>query len=601
MTLTVLASLFLLVSPQQNPAPQTPAGPKGAIEGLVIHATTKEPIAGARVTISRVQSAPTALPVIPGTLPPGATVAVAAPPSAPGATPPRPPTIPAGSTDPQGKFSFKDVEPGLYTLQVANNGFARAEYGQRIVGTPGRPVTVVADQTLKDLVIQLTPAGYVSGRVRDLAGQPVVGVQVQLIKATYGPTGQRTFQMAGNTRTNDRGEYRLYWVTPGRYYLNAGSTQGAPVNIGGGGASPNEVQDVYVSTFYPNVTDISFATSLNVQPANEISGIDLSISKQQLYRIRGRLIDARTDRPPQAATFTISSRAIGGGGFMMTGGANTRYNPDGTFEIRDMAPGNYGISALVTEVSGILPGSPTAQQNQPRAQVNVTVVNADVDNLLLTIVPLVSLQGRLSIEGQPLTAITSLDRIRVQLTTTADTTSFIVAGGQSASPAAGDGTFKIENVLPGDYRAAISGLPPGYYLKSVRLEQIEGIDQPLRVTSSPSGGLEIVISPNGGQIDGTIVDEKQQPVRDTQAVLIPERQRNRFDLYTTARSDQNGRFTFRGVPPGDYKIFAWETLEQFAYYDAEVMRFYEARGKLLHVTESSTQTAEVRLIPPAEP
>ena len=87
------------------------------------------------------------------------------------------------------------------------------------------------------------------------------------------------------------------------------------LNIGGGGASPNEVQDVYVSTYYPNVnTDITLAASLNIQPGNEISGIDLSISRQQLYRIRGRIIDARTDKPPQAATLTISSRWLGGGG-----------------------------------------------------------------------------------------------------------------------------------------------------------------------------------------------------------------------------------------------------------------------------------------------
>ena len=284
----------------------------------------------------------------------------------------------------------------------------------------------------------------------------------------------------------------------------------------------------------------------------------------------------------------------------MSGGTNTRYNPDGSFEVRDLAPGTYGISAVVTE-PGAQAASPISQQTQPRAQAAVTVVSADIENLILTIVPLVSLPGRLSIEGQPLTAITAMDRIRVQLTTTADTSSFFLTGGQTAGQTDADGAFKIENVLPGEYRATVIGLPPGYYLKSVRLEQIEGIDQPLRVTSSPSGALEIVINPSGGQVDGTIVNEKQQLVRDTQVVLIPDRERNRFDLYRTSRSDQDGHFTFRGVPPGDYKVFAWEALEQFAYYDADVMRFYEARGKLLHVTESSTQTAEVRLIPTTEP
>jgi hypothetical protein len=232
----------------------------------------------------------------------------------------------------------------------------------------------------------------------------------------------------------------------------------------------------------------------------------------------------------------------------------------------------------------------------------VTVANADVENVTLVIVPPISLPGRMSIDGQPLTALTSLDRLRIQLTLAVDTSSFIGLGSsQSQSPIA-DGTFKIDNLLPGDYRVTVAGMPPGYYLKSVRLDQTEGgIDQPLRVMASSASPLDVMISANGGQIEGTILDEKQQPVRDTQAVLVPDQQRSRLDLYSTARSDQNGHFTFRGIPPGDYKIFAWEALEQFVYYDAEVLRVFEAKGKLVHVAESSKQTVEVRIIPPTEP
>src|SRR4030095_1319590 len=126
-----------------------------------------------------------------------------------------------------------------------------------------------------------------------------------------------------------------------------------------------------------------------------------------------------------------------------------------------------------------------------------------------------------------LTAITSLDRMRLQLVSLGDSTSFLGAAQAQSQPPGSDGTFKVDNVLPGDYRVNVTGMPPGYYLKSVRLEAIDAIDQPLKVTTSAAGPLEVVISPNGGVIEGTIVDDKQQPVRDTQAVLAPDRQRNR--------------------------------------------------------------------------
>ena len=40
-------------------------------------------------------------------------------------------------------------------------------------------------------------------------------------------------------------------------------------------------------------------------------------------------------------------------------------------------------------------------------------------------------------------------------------------------------------------------------------------------------------------------------------------------LFKTAATDQDGHFTMRGLPPGPYKIFAWEELDPFAYFDPE--------------------------------
>jgi hypothetical protein len=371
MKLATLTALFLLVLSQQNPTQPQIAVPKGSIEGLVLHAVTGDPIPGARVTLTRVQAPPTALPAVPGQ---------AAPPAA-APVPPAlsPQTNPAVNTDTEGKFVIKDVEPGQYRVLVANNGYARTEYGQRVFGAPGTTLTLVSGQTLKDLVVRLTPAGNVSGRIRDLGGQPVVGVQIQLMKASYNGNGQRSYQSAGSTRTNDRGEYRLYWVTPGRYYLNVGAAQG-PVNVGGGGASPNEVQDSYVSTYYPNVTDVTLATPLDVRPGSEIGGIDVLVNRQQLYRIRGRVMDARSEKPPQAATLSVSSRGLTGGGFTIFGGSGQTYNSnDGSFELRDMAPGSYVIGAQITETSGIMSG-PLSQSTQPRAQAAVVIGNTDVEN-----------------------------------------------------------------------------------------------------------------------------------------------------------------------------------------------------------------------------
>ena len=189
------------------------------------------------------------LPTIPPTPARGAATAPQPPPS-----PPPPPAIPSVITDREGKFVIPDLEAGSYRLTVSGSGYVRQEYGQRVFPGQGTLLTLTAGQVMKDIVMKLTLTGNVSGRLRDMSGEPAVGVPIQLLKASYSPQGQKIFQSAGSTRTNDRGEYRLYWVTPGRYFLAAGSTAGpsggGPFSVGGPPVSPNDPNDNYGSPIF---------------------------------------------------------------------------------------------------------------------------------------------------------------------------------------------------------------------------------------------------------------------------------------------------------------------------------------------------------------
>jgi hypothetical protein len=109
--------------------------------------------------------------------------------------------------------------------------------------------------------------------------------------------------------------------------------------------------------------------------------------------------------------------------------------------------------------------------------------------------------------------------------------------------------------------------------------------------------LEITVSLNPGRIDGTVVDDHSQPISGIQAVLIPDRQKERLDLYQTAVTDANGRFTMAAIAPGDYRIYSWEELEPYAYFDPDVVREFEPRGKVIHVIEALRENLEVRVIP----
>lgn len=82
-----------------------------------------------------------------------------------------------------------------------------------------------------------------------------------------------------------------------------------------------------------------------------------------------------------------------------------------------------------------------------------------------------------------------------------------------------------------------------------------------------------------------------------QAVLIPDQQRDRRNAYRFSIADQNGHFTLRVIPPGNYKLFAWEDLEPGAYYDPEFIRKYEDVGMPITVSESAALNFAVRVLP----
>jgi hypothetical protein len=160
-----------------------------------------------------------------------------------------------------------------------------------------------------------------------------------------------------------------------------------------------------------------------------------------------------------------------------------------------------------------------------------------------------------------------------------------------------DGVFRIDNVAPGEFRVNVSGLFQDVYVKQARFNQNDALNKPMPFSSADSGTLEILLSSRGGQVEGTVTDERQRGVPNVQTVLIPDRSRDRNDLYKTSTTDASGHFTLRGIAPGDYHLFAWEAIDPFAYFDPDVMKLYESKGKPVHIAESAKENADIRMIP----
>jgi hypothetical protein len=540
---------------------QTAAPAKGTIEGVVLRAGSDEAVANARVELIRVSG---------------------------GAT-----TLPPTHTDERGKFRFEGVEPGPYRLVAARNGFVRQEYGQRPSRREGDTLTLRPGQALNDIVFKLVATGAISGRVVDSGGQPLTGANVALMRALYDSEGARTIQPVIGTRTDDRGEYRLFWITPGRYYLNANMLRsfdelslnnpasGVIFNVTprsdgvtrvaeGDRYNVNGVIDQgYASTYYGNTADPNRAVAIAVQTGNEIAGINLVLPRQNLVRIRGRLVDGAYGQAPRRGSVTLNANG--------TARPLSSYDQrTGEFEIRDVPPGPYEL------VATMLAPNPSTTSNTT-LYMRLDVAGTDIDNLVLTIGPHAAFQGRFVMEPSANSAgppdfggIT----LRIPVVTNGNLGRYVTL--------AKDGTFSAEGLPSGEYKFLIGGLPPTIYVKAVRLGRTDITQQSFTLPLSDPNTFEIFLSPTASQLSGTTAPGAQ-------VALIPN-QRTRHDFYRSTIADRDGAFSLTGIVPGDYQLFAWEDIEPNSFHDPEVLREYENKGKSVRIVESSKQTSDIPVI-----
>jgi len=662
----LLAALAVL--PQARPSER----PRASIAGVVVHGATGAPLADVRVSLARTDAAPAAfVQMIAGDRPPAEftitgdlLAGMAEEMSLRAGDPNVPPQVaaemaafsawdtkdiggviidPSGNpaiipksappvlTDSQGRFAFRNVEPGTYRLMFARNGYVKQDYGQRFAGGSGTPIVLGPGQSKTDIVMRMTQTAAIGGRVVDAAGRPIAEVPVQLSRFVYDETGQRKMQSVSVARTNDLGEYRMYYLSPGRYYLHAGHAPGQlqidatlearifddQLDVFGlPRPNPNRIPEQYAIAYYPGAPDVSAAETIDLQPGADLDGTDFVLSAQRYYRVRGRVVDPTTGQPPPSANVLLTPQDPGPLGeldrVIRRFFTHAFYNPsDGTFELRDVSAGAYNITVELpirrppapnqasmspAEQAAFFEAMQFAESASPRASASIHVVNADIDGLTLTVGVGTSISGRVR-GDRPDSGAPELPFLRILLRPAVGPSTDSVIAPQPRPPKA-DGAFRIDNVWPGEYRVSAAGLPPGFYLKEARLGEVDVLNNVFSVSAGPGPGvLDIVISANGGVVEGAAVGPGGRPVPGAEVVLIPERSRTRTDLFRTTVADTAGRFTISGVAPGDYRLVAWEAIEPYGFFDPNLAQQVDEHGKPIRVAESSRQSVDVTPIP----
>jgi hypothetical protein len=528
------------------------------------------------------------------------------------------------TTNSDGAFVFASVVPGQYRLVATRPGFVPAEYGQRWPSGSGTPLTIPSGQAVSNVPVPMLQTGTISGSVRDQSGRPIGNAEVSALKATY-QNGRRELTKVQSVSTDERGEYRLFWLTPGRYFVAArhpdvgvsvmrmGGTRMAgggavgpngPIGfqqfrvngdnaasspVAGIGPTPAPMTEKYVDVYYPNTTDEIDAASLEVTAGAEVQSIDFAIAPQPLHRVRGHVVYESNNEPAMSAKVQwITSSGVSPPpdlGFGIGATLTQVQCCDGAFEL-SLTSGTYTLVAAVNSLS-------------TRVSVSVSVGDGDVDGIVIALGRGFDIKGRLAFEGRAATP-QELSAFRISLALEPPVSGLVPDGYSNILPNgsftlhAGRGDFQI-GVAPllmasGAFRFPTMNASPslkGNYVKSIRLGDVDVLNRPLHLDGPVSDSFDIVIGTVVGSVNGVVVDQDRKPLPNVTVALVPDGERRaRVDLKKSTSSDLSGRFAFAAVPPGDYIAFAIDGPDDGEWQNPDVVASARVRGVAVRVGDA---------------
>ena len=342
----------------RNPPAAKPKDQECGISGMVVKLAGSEPVKTATVQLQSVQDLAHSISVV---------------------------------TDVGGRFELKGIDPGHYRLKVSRTGFVPQEYGQKTPNDPGSEIRLSPGQNLRDLLFRLIPWGVIAGRVLDEEGEPLPWAQVSGLREVYS-NGKRKLSPEALVPTDDLGEYRLFGLKPGRYFVSARFKPGLHV-VGRSEVREDEVDDSrpeFMPIYYPNSPDPARASTLTLRAGEEIPSVEILLRPVTTFHVRGRVYNMVAGRRSNTGVVVQleqrNSNIVGG----PPDHQSIVENPDGSFEIDGVLPGSYTLSAYLFE-----------EGRRYQARQSIDVGNANMDSANLTIMPGVTVPGRIIWDGKP--------------------------------------------------------------------------------------------------------------------------------------------------------------------------------------------------------
>ncbi len=495
------------------------------------------------------------------------------------------------TTDEAGRFEVKDLSSGAYSIHVLLAGYVLSDRREQKYYRPGDTVT-----------ISLTKGAVITGKVTNFTGDPVVGTRIRAVRIKDAEGHRvRADALGGGSmfgfldqimnvewQTDDRGVYRLYGLEPGSYHVSAGG-KGLASFISTGG------YDSDAPTYHPTGT-IDTAAEVKVQAGDEATGVDIRYRENRGYAISGTVTGQASS---QAATSVVLTRAANGA---MEGFALALPNsPNRGFILTSVPEGDYYITAVA---GNALEGTSVASSAARR----VSVKGADVTGVELTLAPLGSISGRITVEPAPgadsraeckTARPASVEEIALAAQSdrkdrSKDEPELMAAYATSTPDAKGE--FLIRFLEQGQKRMVVKLPGEQWYIRAITLPATNAaatnaasraVDLAKEGFSLKPGeavnGITITLGEGAATLSGKIVTGKEEtiPAARMRIHLVPAEALSADETlrFAEATAQPDGTFKFTNLAPGRYWIVVRPLAEEESIEGASRPVAWDASGR----------------------
>jgi carboxypeptidase family protein len=485
------------------------------------------------------------------------------------------PASPSALTDGNGRYHLTSMPAGAYIVSATKANYLRFTWGQTRVDGPGKRITLAAGQELDNINLTLMRGGVITGRIVDEGGDPLPEVFVSAMRYQYIQGSRRLIQSGRGGQTNDIGEFRLYGLSPGQYYVSATGRDY-------GGFDAND-RTGYASTFYPGTGNVAEAQRVTIAPAQTIGGINLTLLPVRTATVSGIVLDIN-GRPLGNARVGTTQRI----GASPLGGISFTSQADGTFSLPNLTPGEYTLRA----------NGPAGES----ARAEITVSGSDINDVQLVVARPSTIRGRV-VFASSATAHAPPRPTAIDIGAWRDW----AMGEQvrSAAKVNDDGTFEVSlaagrvHIRAGSIGPVISGAVP-WRLNRVIVNDVDIADTGLEVP--PNGAVENVIVEMTNQIGeatGRVTDTAGRVVSDCVVIVFaqdPVHWTMQSRHLSVARPGADNLYHVR-LLPGDYYVVAMADVESNVWTNPDFLTLAREQATKFRVAAGDKTTIDLRLSP----